>query len=43
MYKKVIFNVIEINKSENIDTIIKHIESIINKIIVNEFVKSMEV
>ena len=41
MCKKVIFNVIEKNKYENIDDITKYINSIVNKLIVNEFAKSI--
>lgn len=41
MRKKVIFNVIEKNKYENIDDITKFINSIVNKLIVNEFAKSV--
>ena len=42
MCEKVIFNVIEKNKYENIDDITKYINSIVNKLIVNEFAKSVE-
>lgn len=42
MCEKVIFNVIEKNKYENIDDITKYINSIVNKLIVHEFAKSIE-
>ena len=42
MCEKVIFNVIEKNKYENIDDITKYINSIVNKLIVNEFAISIE-
>ena len=42
MCKKVIFNVIEKNKHGNIDDITKYINSIVNKLIVNEFAKSID-
>lgn len=42
MCEKVIFNVIEKNKCENIDDITKYINSIVNKLIVNEFAKSVD-
>ena len=42
MRDKTIFNVIEKNKYENIDDITKSINSIVNKLIVNEFAKSIE-
>ena len=42
MCEKVIFNVIEKNKYENIADITKYINSIVNKLIVNEFAKSIE-
>ena len=42
MCEKVIFNVIEKNKYENIDYITKYINSIVNKLIVNEFAKSID-
>ena len=42
MCEKVIFNVIEKNKYENIDDITKYINSIVNRLIVNEFSKSLE-
>lgn len=41
MCEKVIFNVIEKNKYENIDDITKCINNIVNKLIVNEFAKSI--
>ena len=42
MCEKVNFNVIEKNKYDNIDNITKLINSIVNKLIVNEFAKSIE-
>ena len=42
MCEKVIFNVIEKNKYENIDDITKYIQAIVNKLIVNEFAKSAD-
>ena len=42
MCEKVIFNVIEKNKNENIDDITKYINSIVNKLIVNEFAKIVD-
>lgn len=42
MCEKVIFNVIEKNKYENIDDITKYINSIVNKLIVNELTKSVD-
>lgn len=42
MCEKVIFNVIEKNKYENIDDITKYINSIVNKLIVNEFANSVD-
>lgn len=42
MCEKVIFNVIEKNKYENTDDITKYINSIVNKLIVNEFAKSVD-
>lgn len=42
MCEKVIFNVIEKNKYENIDDIKKCINSIVNKLILNEFAKSVD-
>ena len=42
MCEKVIFNVIEKNKYENIDDITKYINSIVIKLIVNEFAKSVD-
>lgn len=38
MGKKVNFNVIEKNKNSNTEDIVKSIETIVNKLIVNEFV-----
>lgn len=37
MCDKINFNVIEVTKNENINEIEKYINSIINKLIVNEF------
>lgn len=42
MCEKVNFNVIEKNKYENIDDITKYINIIVNRLIVNEFAKSIE-
>ena len=42
MCKKINFNVIEKNKFDNIDNITKFINNIVNKLIVNEFAKSIE-
>lgn len=42
MCEKVIFNVIEKNKYENTDDITKYINTIVNKLIVNQFAKSIE-
>lgn len=42
MREKVNFNVIEKNKNENIEDIEKFINNIVNKLIVNEFVNSIE-
>lgn len=42
MCEKVKFNVIEKNKYDNIDDITKYINSIVNKLIVNEFAKSVD-
>ncbi len=42
MCEKVKFNVIEKNKYDNIDDITKYINSIVNKLIVNEFAKSFD-
>lgn len=41
MCEKVNFNVIEKNKYDNIDDITKFINNIVNKLIVNEFAKSV--
>lgn len=41
MCEKVNFNVIEKNKSNNIDDVTKFINNIVNKLIVNEFAKSV--
>ncbi len=37
MREKVKFNVIEKNKNDNIDDIVKVMETIVNKLIINEF------
>ncbi len=37
MHGKVNFNVIEKNKNENIEDIVKVIQTIVNKLIANEF------
>lgn len=42
MCEKVNFNVIEKNKNDNIEDIEKFINNIVNKLIVNEFVNSIE-
>ena len=42
MCEKVNFNVIEKNKYENIDDIKKYIDNIVNKLIINEFVKNVD-
>lgn len=42
MYEKVNFNVIEKNKNDNIEDIVKSIEIIVNKLIVNEFVNTVD-
>ena len=42
MCETVNFNVIEKNKYENIDDITKFINNIVNKLIVNEFAKSVD-
>lgn len=42
MCEKVNFNVIEKNKYDNIDDITKYINNIVNKLIVNEFAKSVD-
>ena len=42
MCEKVNFNVIEKNKYENIDDIKKYINNIVNKLIINEFVKNVD-
>lgn len=42
MRDKTNFNVIEKNKYENIDDITKYINSIVNKLIVNEFLKTVD-
>ena len=42
MCEKINFNVIEKNKYDNIDDITKFINNIVNKLIVNEFAKSVD-
>lgn len=42
MCEKVNFNVIEKNKYNNIDDITKYINMIVNRLIVNEFSKSVD-
>lgn len=42
MCEKVNFNVIEKNKSENIEDIEKFINNIVNKLIVNEFTNCID-
>ena len=42
MCKKVVFNVIEKNKSDNIEDITKYIQAIVNKLIVKEFANSID-
>lgn len=42
MREKISFNVIEITKNENINEIQKYINSIINKLIVNEFTNRID-
>lgn len=42
MCEKVNFNVIEKNKYENINDITKYINIIVNRLIVNEFAKSVD-
>lgn len=42
MCEKVNFKVIEKNKYENIDDITKYINNIVNKLIINEFAKSVD-
>ena len=42
MCEKVIFNIIEKNKYENIDDITKYIQAIVNKLIVKEFANSID-
>ena len=41
MCEKVNFNVIEKNKYDNIDDITKYINIIVNKLIVNEYMKTI--
>ena len=42
MCEKVNFNVIEKNKNSNIEDIVTSIETIVNKLIANEFVNSVD-
>ncbi len=42
MCEKVNFNVIEKNKNENIEEIARIIETIVNKLIVNEFMRNYQ-
>ncbi len=42
MCERVNFNVIEKTKNENIEDIVKVIQTIVNKLIVNEFVNTLE-
>ena len=42
MCEKVNFNVIEKNKNSNVADIVKSIETIVNKLIANEFVNSVD-
>jgi len=42
MCEKVNFNVIEKNKSNNAEDITKFINNIVNKLIMNEFAKSID-
>ena len=42
MCEKVDFNVIEKNKNSNIEDIVKSIETIVNKLIVNEFINTID-
>lgn len=42
MCKKVNFNVIEKNKYKNIDDITKYINSIVNRLIIKEFVNRLD-
>ncbi len=42
MCEKIKFNIIEKNKCDNIDDITKYINTIINKLIVNEFTNIIE-
>lgn len=42
MCEKINFNVIEKNKYENIDDITKYINSIVNRLIIKEFAKSVD-
>ena len=41
MCEKVKFNVIEKNKSDNIDDISKYVQEIVNKLIIKEFANSI--
>ncbi len=42
MHKKINFNVIEKTKNENIEDIVKIIERIVNKLIINEFTNCID-
>lgn len=42
MCKKINFNVIEKNKSDNIEDITKYIQAIVNKLIIQEFANSID-
>jgi len=42
MCEKVNFNVIEKNKNDNVEDTVKVINNIVNKLIVNEFVNTVE-
>lgn len=42
MCEKVKFNVIEKTKNENVEDIVKVINKIVNKLIVNEFINSID-
>lgn len=42
MCEKVNFNVIEKNKNDNVEDIVRIINNIVNKLIVNEFINTIE-
>ena len=42
MCEKVNFNVIEKNKYDNVDDITKYINSIVNRLIINDFANSVD-